>query len=81
MKKDPQHIIDIINEEEEQFLKTLTRGRNLLNRTISKLEGKTIIPGIVHNYYFTVYILSKINGNDYKMYFLHLYLSLNLIHR
>ncbi|XP_014270816.1 alanine--tRNA ligase, cytoplasmic isoform X2 [Halyomorpha halys] len=45
LKKDPQHIIDTINEEEEQFLKTLTRGRNLLNRTISKLEGKTVIPG------------------------------------
>lgn len=39
-------IIDTINEEEEQFLKTLTRGRNLLNRTITKLNGK-ILPGDV----------------------------------
>ncbi|XP_076172358.1 alanine--tRNA ligase, cytoplasmic isoform X3 [Ptiloglossa arizonensis] len=45
--KDPQCIIDIINEEETQFLKTLTRGRNLLNRTISKLESSSIVPGDV----------------------------------
>lgn len=32
VKKDPQSIIDTINEEEAQFLKTLSRGRNLLNR-------------------------------------------------
>lgn len=32
VKKDPQNIIDTINEEEVQFLKTLSRGRNLLNR-------------------------------------------------
>ncbi|XP_076283267.1 alanine--tRNA ligase, cytoplasmic isoform X1 [Lasioglossum baleicum] len=45
--KDPQQIIDIINEEEAQFLKTLVRGRNLLNRTIAKLESSTIVPGDV----------------------------------
>lgn len=46
LKKDPQSIIDIINDEETQFLKTLTRGRNLLDRTISKLDNNTkIIPG------------------------------------
>ncbi|KAL1124225.1 hypothetical protein AAG570_001995, partial [Ranatra chinensis] len=44
VKKDPQQIINVINEEEEQFLKTLSRGRNLLNRTIAKLEGK-VFPG------------------------------------
>ncbi|XP_037928048.1 alanine--tRNA ligase, cytoplasmic [Teleopsis dalmanni] len=47
VSKDPQHIIDIINEEEQQFLKTLTRGRNLLNRTIAKLGDQKIIPGDV----------------------------------
>ncbi|KAJ9583265.1 hypothetical protein L9F63_022398, partial [Diploptera punctata] len=48
VKKDPQAVIDIINEEETQFLKTLTRGRNLLNRTINKMPAdcKTI-PGDV----------------------------------
>lgn len=47
MTKDPQYIIDIINEEETQFLKTLSRGRNLLNRTVAKLESSSIVPGDV----------------------------------
>uniref|UniRef100_A0A6M2DGU8 Alanine--tRNA ligase n=1 Tax=Xenopsylla cheopis TaxID=163159 RepID=A0A6M2DGU8_XENCH len=45
LTKDSQNIIDIINEEEEMFLKTLTRGRNLLNRTINKLNNAHVIPG------------------------------------
>jgi len=45
--KDPETIKDIINEEEEQFLKTLSRGRNLLYNTIGKLSGATVIPGDV----------------------------------
>lgn len=47
VRKDPQHVIDIINEEEQQFLKTLVRGRNLLNRTIAKLGDLKQIPGDV----------------------------------
>ncbi|XP_052864550.1 alanine--tRNA ligase, cytoplasmic [Anopheles cruzii] len=48
VRRDPQHIKNVINEEEEQFLKTLSRGRNLLNRTIAKLgDSTTIIPGDV----------------------------------
>ncbi|KAL0274298.1 UNVERIFIED_CONTAM: hypothetical protein PYX00_006755 [Menopon gallinae] len=47
IKKDPQTTIDIINEEEEQFLKTLSRGRNLLNRTIAKLSDSKTVPGDV----------------------------------
>ncbi|CAH0726665.1 unnamed protein product, partial [Brenthis ino] len=47
IKKDPESIIQTINEEEIQFLKTLTRGRNLLNRTIEKLGDSKIIPGDV----------------------------------
>lgn len=47
VKKDPQHVVDIINEEEQQFLKTLNRGRNLLNRTIEKLGNSKEIPGDV----------------------------------
>ncbi|XP_075992201.1 alanine--tRNA ligase, cytoplasmic [Anticarsia gemmatalis] len=46
IKKDPESLIQLINEEELQFLKTLSRGRNLLNRTIEKLNGN-IIPGDV----------------------------------
>lgn len=45
VRKDPQSIIDTINEEEEQFLKTLSRGRNLLNRTIGKLGDSKTLPG------------------------------------
>ncbi|KOC69822.1 Alanine--tRNA ligase, cytoplasmic [Habropoda laboriosa] len=47
VRKDPQYIIDIVNEEEVQFLKTLLRGRNLLNRAIVKLESSNILPGDV----------------------------------
>ncbi|KAB0798281.1 hypothetical protein PPYR_09274 [Photinus pyralis] len=45
VRKDPQSVIDMINEEEEQFLKTLSRGRNLLNRTINKLGDCKMLPG------------------------------------
>ncbi|XP_041975973.1 alanine--tRNA ligase, cytoplasmic [Aricia agestis] len=45
--KDPESIIQIINEEEIQFLKTLSRGHNLLNRTIEKLGDSKVIPGDV----------------------------------
>uniref|UniRef100_A0A2M4BC94 Alanine--tRNA ligase n=1 Tax=Anopheles marajoara TaxID=58244 RepID=A0A2M4BC94_9DIPT len=47
VRKDPQHIKNVIGEEEQQFLKTLTRGRNLLNRTIAKLGDSKVIPGDV----------------------------------
>lgn len=36
---------DIINEEEQQFLKTLSRGRRLLERTFTKLGDAKILPG------------------------------------
>lgn len=38
-------VMDIINDEEKQFLKTLKRGRDLLNRTIEKLDGTKTLPG------------------------------------
>ena len=37
VKKDVQSIKDVINEEETQFLKTLTRGQRVLERTVEKL--------------------------------------------
>jgi len=41
-------VMDVINEEETQFLKTLNRGRNLLERTVAKLpSGEKILPGDV----------------------------------
>jgi len=45
VKKDPGTVIDIINEEETQFLKTLNRGQKLLQRTILKLNGAKELPG------------------------------------
>lgn len=36
---------DIINEEEVQFLKTLSRGRRILDRKIMSLGDCKIIPG------------------------------------
>ncbi|XP_063232495.1 alanine--tRNA ligase, cytoplasmic isoform X2 [Bacillus rossius redtenbacheri] len=48
LKKDPHSIIDIIEEEEQQFLKTLLRGRSLLNRTIGRLgNAQKTLPGDV----------------------------------
>jgi len=43
--KDPGAVMDIINEEEKQFLKTLTRGQKLLDRTITKLGEAKTLPG------------------------------------
>ena len=44
--KDPQLVMDIINEEEAQFLQTLSRGRRVLERTINKLGPDVkVLPG------------------------------------
>jgi alanyl-tRNA synthetase len=45
--KDPQYIKDVINEEEVQFLKTLTRGQKLLEKTIQNLDSNAngLFPG------------------------------------
>uniref|UniRef100_A0A1A8E1X0 Alanine--tRNA ligase n=1 Tax=Nothobranchius kadleci TaxID=1051664 RepID=A0A1A8E1X0_NOTKA len=45
LKKDPEMVKDIINEEESQFLKTLSRGRRILDRKIVSLGDCKIIPG------------------------------------
>ncbi|CAH1779871.1 unnamed protein product [Owenia fusiformis] len=45
VKKDPEMVKSIINEEEAQFLKTLNRGRRLLERTIEKLGEGQVLPG------------------------------------
>merc|ERR1719412_723264 len=48
VRRDPGAIMDVINEEEKQFLKTLTRGQKLLDRTINKLGSDTkVLPGDV----------------------------------
>uniref|UniRef100_A0A2K5DP58 Alanine--tRNA ligase n=1 Tax=Aotus nancymaae TaxID=37293 RepID=A0A2K5DP58_AOTNA len=45
LKKDPDMVKDIINEEEVQFLKTLSRGRRILDRKILSLGDSKTIPG------------------------------------
>ena len=47
LNKDPQSVINIINEEETQFLKTLSRGKRLLERTIDKMvaQNQKVLPG------------------------------------
>uniref|UniRef100_W5MLK9 Alanyl-transfer RNA synthetases family profile domain-containing protein n=1 Tax=Lepisosteus oculatus TaxID=7918 RepID=W5MLK9_LEPOC len=45
LKKDPDAVKDIINEEEAQFLKTLSRGRRILDRKIQSLGDSKTIPG------------------------------------
>lgn len=45
LKKDPEMVKDIINEEEVQFLKTLSRGRRILDRKIMSLGDCKTIPG------------------------------------
>jgi len=46
VRRDPEAVVDIINEEEKQFLKTLNRGQKLLDRTIVKLgPSAKVLPG------------------------------------
>lgn len=45
LKKDPDSVKDVINEEEMQFLKTLSRGRRILDRKIQNLGDSKTIPG------------------------------------
>ncbi|KHJ45035.1 alanine--tRNA ligase [Trichuris suis] len=47
MTKDPDAVMAIINEEEMQFLKTLSRGGKLLDRTIDKVGPGGLIQGDV----------------------------------
>uniref|UniRef100_A0A0B7ARJ2 Alanine--tRNA ligase n=1 Tax=Arion vulgaris TaxID=1028688 RepID=A0A0B7ARJ2_9EUPU len=47
VKRDPETIKDIINDEEAQFLKTLSRGRRLLERSINKMGDTRTLPGDV----------------------------------
>uniref|UniRef100_A0A672HYZ9 alanine--tRNA ligase n=1 Tax=Salarias fasciatus TaxID=181472 RepID=A0A672HYZ9_SALFA len=44
LKKDPDMVKDIINDEEAQFLKTLSRGRRILDRKIISLGDCKTIP-------------------------------------
>ncbi|KAK3548442.1 hypothetical protein QTP70_013131 [Hemibagrus guttatus] len=45
LRKDPETVKDVINEEEMQFLKTLSRGRRILDRKIQNLGDSKTLPG------------------------------------
>ncbi|TNN01013.1 alanine--tRNA ligase, cytoplasmic [Takifugu flavidus] len=45
LRKDPEMVKDVINEEEVQFLKTLSRGRRILDRKIISLGESKTVPG------------------------------------
>uniref|UniRef100_A0A0N5AUZ2 Alanine--tRNA ligase n=1 Tax=Syphacia muris TaxID=451379 RepID=A0A0N5AUZ2_9BILA len=48
LRKDPETIIDIINDEEAQFLKTLNRGRSLFHKSINMLQpNEKSFPGSI----------------------------------
>lgn len=47
LRRDPQLVKDVINDEEQQFLRTLTRGRRLLDKTITSLGETTSFPGTI----------------------------------
>uniref|UniRef100_A0A7N9D837 Alanine--tRNA ligase n=1 Tax=Macaca fascicularis TaxID=9541 RepID=A0A7N9D837_MACFA len=58
LKKDPDMVKDIINEEEVQFLKTLSRGRRILDRKIQSLGDSKTIP-VFENTVATVMALRR----------------------
>ena len=44
-------VIDVINEEEKQFLKTLSRGKRVFERTIQRMHPSvSVIPGIYRSH-------------------------------
>eukprot|EP00794_Sanderia_malayensis_P019007 gene19007-20919_t len=51
--KDPQDVKDIIDEEEAQFLKTLSRGRRLFNRAAEKAADNMIAGDLAWRLYDT----------------------------
>lgn len=62
---------DIINEEETQFLKTLSRGRRILDRKIMSLGDSKTIPGKTQCYCLYVYawhVLPDISGKSLGLF-------------
>ena len=50
VKRDPQALRDVIDEEERQFLRTLVRGQKVLERAVQRLKktvGGSMVPGEV----------------------------------
>uniref|UniRef100_A0A8C5RHZ7 Alanine--tRNA ligase n=1 Tax=Laticauda laticaudata TaxID=8630 RepID=A0A8C5RHZ7_LATLA len=47
LKKDPEKIMNIINESEAAFFSSLLQGRRVINRTLQKLNHSKVFPGEV----------------------------------
>ncbi len=64
LRKDPQLVKDVINDEEQQFLRTLTRGQRLLNKTITSLGTTKTFPGkyfvFVRKVFFVKILIAKV---------------------
>ena len=76
-----------MNEEEIQFLKTLSRGRKLLERTISKLGDSKTLPGMCVNCVTRILHVIKINNsmdtsisNTHTQTHTHTYIFIYLYH-
>lgn len=63
LRKDPQIVKDVINDEEVQFLRTLKRGERLLAKVIGSLGDKKVLPGMKS----TSYMFGLINVNLYVL--------------
>ena len=42
LQRDPQMVMDVINEEEKQFLKPLSQGWHMFEKTLTKLQSDVI---------------------------------------
>lgn len=60
-------VMDVINEEERQFLKTLSRGKRLFERTVAKLEGTTIPGGYTQELAGTIHVLHAVLENERRV--------------
>ncbi|VDK75975.1 unnamed protein product [Litomosoides sigmodontis] len=53
--RDPQTVMDIIDDEEKRFLKALSRGRALFEKVVVNLHGHNILPGGIAWYLYDTY--------------------------
>ena len=63
-------VMDVINEEEKQFLKTLSRGKRVFERTVQRMDPSvSVIPGL----YGCIYVVARVMllGKGRHWYMLH----------
>eukprot|EP01137_Pigoraptor_chileana_P019101 Opistho-2@79664 len=70
LRRNPQYVVEIINEEEQQFRRTLDRGRRLFERELTKITDG-IIPGTLawtlYDTYGFPYDLTEIMASEKNM--------------